>query len=662
MERTASYIKDIGSELAIELEYIGQTDSEVECVLTFRNKLNRGVVINPTNGDSPRSPKSQQHTNGWLSGVWGSGDDKKDKLKSLGGDKDSIHLFLGYIQLFGYVTLNYKFALDDRSNISSREKAPKNSSWWVNGEYLDMYNEGVNDIYERNNTLDSVPFIFDNLQDQMIVGGKLGGVNDLVIEDDNNATLTIDLNHRYFLQDLVYDFNSFKPLKPENINTDGKLPLKDLTDSIVPFYSTSQSLLFSDLSLSPRAAKSYRFTFPNVRDLPPSYNANLTGITGERGLISIRYLMIVGFLKLDVTNKLAPVSVYFPFDVVGERKGRDDRWLQPNYLQHVTIDKSWKIDPIKSHTRKGSIILERNDTKLEQENNSQTLEEINEAKQMFAEDLDKLVKSDLQNIPKISTTDRKKSISSIYDPDDTKEGLIPQLPSRMKNQFQILVNSNKLCVLKVSKPYYHVGEDLVFHIELENNCEKKYADTVVGVSVHLEAHELFHIDGDRPFTNIYKVTPDAKFNSMANSMLTSHTNVSNSFINGYLNIPNSISQQFQCSKLMDLKYYAVFKFNLFSFDKEQEQEPEKEQEPKNDENRKNSTSDSTSARESPNDNVPIQNLHLDSSASLDSHSASTNGPATKGAYFTESYEFIHKYKFNNVGTDFRFRLPISVLP
>lgn len=655
MASLGDYTKDIDKDLSVHLEYVSKNETEVECLLTFHNKLTQPMVINSTdtqkntngpNGSNGDTNGANGGNKGWFSGIWGGGDESEGLVNSQEGE---IHLFLGYLQLFGYVALNYSFALDDRSNMVTLDKAPRNSAWWVNNEYLDGYTDGGEDPYDRNDLLYSVPFVYDNVQSPMVVGGKLGGVNDLVLEDDNNAKLTIDLNQRYFVQDLIYDFNSYKQPQPEQVNNEGKLPLKELTDSLIPFYSTSQSLLFSDLSLAPKSHKSYRFTFPNVVDSPPTYNANLTGITGEQGLISIRYLVILGFLKLDEENKLAPISVYYPFNVVGDRKGRDDRWLQSNYLQHVTIDKSWKINLLKTTaTDRKSSILENNRQNLESDDDR--IEDIEENKKMFLEDLDNLIKSDLHNIPKISSKDRKKSISSVYDPDDSKEGLIPQLPHHMKNQFQILVNSNRLCLLKVSKPYYHIGEDLVFNVQLYNHIteKNKYPDRAVGLSVHIEAHEIFHTDSTKKYTNIYKVTPDAKFNSFASSMLESHGK--DSFINGYLNIPNFITQQFQCSKLMDLKYFVVFKFNLYAFDKETVDEETINGE-SNETNGTNGTNGSTEVKQE------LQDLHLDEKGTANNNSDGLESHGTR-----DLYQFINNYKFHNVGTDFRFRLPIAVLP
>lgn len=457
-------------------------------------------------------------------------------------------LFVGSLQLFGYVILNYNFGLDDFSSISMSDKAPRNSSWWLNREYLLNLCDTENDVYHRNEMLSTVPFISDNANHQMVIGGKVGGVNDLVVEE--SAKIQIDLNQRYLLNDLVYNFNTYKP--STNSEEDGKLYLKELTDSIVPFYSTSQELLFTDLLIPPMGSKSIEVSFP-LPDLPPSYNTNLTGLSAEQGLVSIKYLMIVGFQKLE-SLKLNPVSIYFPLHIKSPRFGHDERWLQPDYLQQITIDKSWKLSLTEDN---------KSTTPIKQDDSS------TDAKS-FLEDLDKLIDSDLHNIPKMSSTERKKSVQSLYE--ENVEGMVPQLPSRLKNQYNFLVNNKQLCLITLSKPYYHVGEDILFNIELDNSNPR--ASKIVGMSGHIEAHELFH--SATPYTNVYPVTPQIKINSFASAMINSFKEEAPlsepAIMSGCLNIPSHVCQQFQSSTFMDLKYYIVFKFNLTKFDKKLEQE------------------------------------------------------------------------------------------
>lgn len=131
---------------------------------------------------------------------------------------------MGYIQLFGYVVLNYKFRLEESSN--PIDNYSDRSSWWVNKEYASHYqdNENTADEEDIESNLNRVPFIQRNLKDRMVIGGRLGGVNDLIINDSQNSSSilskhdpkTIDENDRYLLQDLLFPFGSINA--PDTIN------------------------------------------------------------------------------------------------------------------------------------------------------------------------------------------------------------------------------------------------------------------------------------------------------------------------------------------------------------------------------------------------------------------------------------------------------------
>lgn len=529
------------------------------------------------------------------------------------------HLFLGYVQLFGYVVLNYGFGLDERSSIMSLET--RNSSWWGNKEYLQNHSDNDIDVYDRVEQLNKVPFISDNLTNKMTIGGKLGGVNDLVLED--TAKIMVDLEQRYFLQDLVYTFNSYRQPKPEEIENDGKVALKELTDNIVPFYSTNQSLLFPDLTLNQLTLKTYRLKLPELKDFPPTYNANLTGTTAEQGLISIRYLFIVGLQQLNDVGELKPRSIYFPFTVKCDRKGFDERWLQPDFLQTVVIDKTWEPQVI-NYEPAAPVKVIAEDKELE-------------SRQSFLEDLDKLIKSDLHNIPSMSTTERKKSISSLYDNEDLS-GTIPQLSNHLKNQFNFLMNNQQLCVIKLSKGYYHIGDDIKFNIELNTQNFKEPVNKIIGLTAHLEAHEVFHMKDDKNYTNIYGVTPTVKLNTMAPTMLNSHIKNEEqvpSIVSSSLSVPKFASQQFQCSKFMSLKYFIVFKFNLMKFDKETTHT--------NGSTNGNSHSNGDQSEQEESLIQATNNIHLDSEVD-------------------NPYLFSENYWYDNYGNEFTFRLPLSILP
>ncbi|EGV60074.1 hypothetical protein PSN45_002186 [Yamadazyma tenuis] len=616
------YVKQIDHHLDIRLEYTHQDEAGVECIVTFVNKHESTLVVNST--QHPQTPNVD------LPGI------SEASMRLSDGSPGTTHLFVGYLQLFGYVVLNYKAELDDKTTLSNSDHAPRNSHWWVNKEYIGNFSDPDNDIYERNEKLDTVPFIYDNFQDQLVIGGRLGGINDLVIEDEKKGTpVTIDSSQRYLLQDLVYNFNTFKPPSPkDNIEEDGKVPLKTITDCIIPFFSTSQSLLFTDLSLGAFASKRFMVKFPVMPDSPPTYNANSTGLTGEQGLVSIRHSLVVGFQKLDTNNQLCPVSLYFPLPIKPERKGRDERWLQADYLQHVTIDKSWKAQIIPDSSE-----MKKSHSSIQQELDFNGSDKTNESKQAFLGDLDKLIEADLHNLPKMSTRERKKSINNMNESEDI-QGVVPQIPTHLKKQYNFLVNNRQLCLITFSRPYYHVGEDLMFHIDLSHE-DTQESTTIVGVSAHLEAHEVFHLKDNQKYTNIYGVSPSIKVNTLAPSMLNSAVEHKTGAVSSYINIPNFACSQFQSSKFMDLKYFVVFEFNLMKSD--------------------TSNTNTNGTRQSQ-DDEPVDPLQeSQESATLleqTEHHEQPNGHWHE----TDFSSHIQNYKFNNYGNEFTFRLPVVILP
>lgn len=628
------FIKKINERLSVSLSYLkSSNDSETECLLSFHNTLNNNIIVNPGTNNGKVSEENQS----WFNNIFGSSE-QEPEMKEEEPLDNNIKIFLGYIQLFGYVVLNYKFEED--SSFSTIDISSENSSWWANREYAQQYqdNEAADEDDIRNSKLDNVPFIKRNLKERMIIGGKLGGVNDLVINESQNGTgilnkhdnKTIDPSNRYLLQDLLFPFNSIKTPNisgnhsEQDKNFSGKNSIKELTDSIVPFYTTSQYLLFSDLSLPQLSTKTFLIKFPKDGSLVPSYNSRMSRPVCDQGWISIKYLLVVGLLEmLKHQNSMKPYSIYFPLEIGGERQGTHERWLQPNYLKGTRIDHDWKV----------RVNDERNSSS---EDNSQK-EDTVETRNVFLSDLSKLIESDLYNMPKISTNERKKSVHNEHDVnEEIKEGLIPQLPHHLKTQYQIRVNDHQLCLLSISKPYFHIGEDVYFMID--TYPEEVKQTKIVGLIVHLESHETYHVeteDGEKhDYKNIYKVSSNLKFNSFASSMANSklsENKMDTSLIHGMINIPRYLNQQFQSSEFMDLKHYLVFKFNLNEFETNSENNQQEQEE-----------------TETLNEADQISETESSQKEDVDND-------------LNESTNYFQDYRFDNYGGELRFRLPITLL-
>lgn len=520
-------------------------------------------------------------------------------------------LLMGYVQLFGYVRLNQHIGSDGVSDTAQ-------SVYWKNKEYLAKYTPpGVDDKVEG---IMHTPF-FRSHSGASPLKGRIGGIQDL------NARL-FDPTRAYLLHDLAHGFNTL-PLPAE-----GELDLSemqqtqlasDLSSCIVPFYVTAQHLLFSSVRLVLGNTVSYkmRISLP-PRSLPPSYNTKLSGAAGDAGLLSIAYLFVVGLLE-EKEGDMRQRSIYFPLEFRPGTLGHEREWLQHDYLQLAIVDKTWapegenepKEALVKAiDTTKTKIIdettvtndgtTETNDeTTATNDGTTETNHETTETNdditldaltiengnghahggpkeagdsetavdysehqngkptkptryERFSKDLDTLIES---SVHCVAINERRRSSVAVA---KQNSGLFQQVPSKLRVSYQIRVNNRNLCVVTMSKPYYHVGEDI--HFFMRSNGEDTEATRIVGTVTHIEAHEIFHVEEKRKVVNLYKVTPTVKINSYANALADAYAQDGPSTVASMINIPRFLCQQFQASSLMDLKYFLVFKFVLNDFD------------------------------------------------------------------------------------------------
>lgn len=665
-----NYVKRISNNLLISLTYTKNDENQTECLVSFHNLLLGKVVVNPkedTNGDG---------ASGWFNSVFGSSLTETERLTNGGTDTDqSTKIFLGYIQLFGYVVCNYKYILNHSVSIGSGTIGSGNDQEnfgdddvqidqnhqvreiqlgimkqiWSNKDYVSQYNndhieedlknEGWDEDLEVPQVLDTAPFIAQSFTDRMIIGDKIGGINDLVAPQhkinnsstrtSNSKESTIDKYRRYLLQDLVLGFNSLPEPKGQSaISGDGGELLRELADSILPFYTTSQSLLFSDIALQKGESKCYRIKFPNLEGLPPSYNTRLTGVTGDQGLLSIRYALAVGVLEM-CNQILETKTAYFPYENDQKYVEDNGNFLLPDYFKRTTIDQDWNVK-----------IVDKDETKVKEDRSEDHAID----KQSFLQDLTKLIESDLYNMPKTSTTERRRSF---HNNGVRNDGLIAQIKKSIKTQYQIRVNNQQLCTLGITKQYYHIGDDINFIIDTTPVLDGVSTNLIVGALVYLEAHEKFHCKKgknatEKDYVHSYKVSPVLKMNSFASSMMLLKNNNNydglTSIIHGHLNIPQYLTPQFQSSRLIDLEYYLVFKFNLNEFEKAE-----------------------TTPEVNGSGNV---NGHTEAEISepLISPTDSTSTRTSIQTGQDQPFTTFRKYHIdNNNGGEFHFRLPITIL-
>ncbi|KAI5951797.1 hypothetical protein KGF54_004872 [Candida jiufengensis] len=500
--------KQLNDNLTISLEFKECSENEKlqRCKLCFYNTSKSDIVVNPK--DSNGTTKS------WFPFFSTQEEDEaKEEMISQPEDK-TVKLFLGYIQLFGYIVLNYKFSID----ISALD-IQKHYQWWNNTEYLSQYNlkDEEEDLIEQEafSAIDNIPFIESHLQNKLVIGGNLGGVKDLITtEKDIDPSL---------VHDLINVFDSF----PKTTNT---LQIKDFTDTILPFYTTQQSLLFTDLNIPKNSSKSFNFQIPISENLPPSYNSRSTGPACDQGWVSIRYSLVVSLHEDNINNSK---SVYFPLHVKPQKHSINQN-LQPNYFEKpLGLDKNWSIketnEILEPPTSNGSACS---------------------GKQDFLNDLSQLIDSDVYSMPKISTNERRKSSINTNFVETENGSYIQQLPHHLKTSYQLKVNNEDICKISLSKPYFHIGEDIHYTLKLSSGETK-----IIGLISYIEANEIYHTT-EKDIINNYNITGNNKLNTL--SLSTSSSNL----INDFINIPKFITSQFQAKSFMDLKYYLNFQFNF----------------------------------------------------------------------------------------------------
>ncbi|CAI5756561.1 unnamed protein product [Candida verbasci] len=577
-----SYTKTLNESLKVSLTYEKSIDQFQNCLLTFQNTSTRNIIVNPT----------KESESSWFN-IFGSKAEESLSKLHIQDDDQSLKLFLGKIQLFGYIVLNYSFNTD-----TSSLELTKQSQWWNNHEYLTQYfhkDDPDKDESDNQWKMDLVKFIDENQENKLIINGKLGGVNELII--DNNEQKTT--NNVYLLNDLISNFNSKS--KPK---TEVEVSLQDVIDSILPIYTTPQCLLFTDLIIPKNSQRQFKFKFPINNKLPPSYNTRSTGSACDQGWISIRYSLIISLIEDKVTNQSK--SIYFPYNVIPKRYGVH-KYYQRNFLtEPIALDKHWKIEENEGINGVASDI------------------DPDSNKEAFLQDLSTLIESDLYNMPKISTNERRKSsVKNGFDEEFDQQLYKSQLPQHLKTQYQLRVNNHELCIIAISKPYFHLGEDINFIIDI--NSLNRVSTKNVGIISYIEAYEIYHLNNDSQYINPYKVTSNIKINSFSSSIL----NKEKVLINDYINIPKFLSSQFQSENLMDLKYFLIFQFNLIEDLNE-------------DEDLKN---DVTELNE--------EEIQLNNGTKADDN-------YDKVTKYLESNNVI--YKFDKVGSTYKFKIPLYILP
>lgn len=645
----SEYTKVVNNALKITVKF----RAENKATVTFQNTLkNRPVEVNP-----------QQVKQGWLS-LFGfrqqpeqeEEDDSETRLADLAPIEDEeggapVTIFLGYLQFFGYLVHNYSI----RHGSHDAHNSQANESLWVNSLYTTTYDDSIaadneddnnntnnsehNDEFEaRIEKIQLTPFMKQSLDNPLIIGGKISAVNDLVVEKLKTRENVINSNNRYLLQDLISPFNSIPT--PQEPITDpdqhGFIPLHELTDNFTPFYATPQSLMFSELHIAPKLSASFEITLPQIQGLPPSYNTHMTAPLSDQGWVSLQYRLIVGFNFQRSHEDPVHKAVYFPYSM---RMSIDETMNGGDYLQNYTVLSKFDNDWVPEVNQSSCSQKLPESTKVELDKEITHLLIDSEKRKIFLDELDNLINLDIYEITKQSSL-RKKSIAEPSPEEMAKWNRRP-LPS-LKNKFQIRVNNHDLCIISLPRTSFQLGSNILFAIDL--NPTDAATTKVVGVTVHLEAIEKYHVaEAREKFHNRYKVTPTLKLNTMSCSLLNS---VGSNIVRGYINVPQFITPEFRITNFMDLRYQLSFKFVIVENadgPKATVREPD------------NQPTDSNLGH-----SVPHDSSTDDSQLGqlLDSNESSCETRDCE----TSFVDFIHNFQHDNSGTDMRFKFPVVVLP
>ncbi|OBA23283.1 Rgp1-domain-containing protein [Metschnikowia bicuspidata var. bicuspidata NRRL YB-4993] len=617
-----TFTKPVNESLEISLTYeaVAGQPGKFDCFLELANTHgaphDHGTETNgsqkPAENTGPGS-NGTQSSRGWLDSFWGS-----ESARLVEQGPPEVPLLLGYIQMLGYVRLNHQIGAETGAESSL-------AVYWHNHEYASHYcsddcDEKVQDLLHTE--------LFDGRKQDTSSGpaksSTIGGVPDL-------HARAFDPTAHYLLHDLVHPFGTMD-MPPANAPPLSSHQQEELATSlsryVAPIYVTAQHLIFASTTILPGQKCVYRFRMDMPPEtLPPSYNTKLTGSLGDAGLASIAYLFVVG-VQDQSDGHMHHRAVYFPMEWRPGHYGMDRSWLQHDYLQAPLFDKHWS--PEKLLQGVSEVLNEEGESDvLNQDGESDVLNEdgeselykegaknqshdsemnaeagegqkknkahiddmsteaddtkkaagpgeeatnINGSKQgllktkssmrdKFIEDLDSLIEGSLETL---AAKERRKSSVCFVRPED--RGLLRQTPEKPRTSYQIRVNSQPLCVLTTSSAVYHVGEDVHFLLKLHPDFRNLLR--IVGLTSHIEAHEIFHVKDERKIVNIYKVTPTIKRNVYADALMfpfAGHEARENARTGDYINLPRFLCQQFQASMFMDLRYFMVFRFVLNDF-------------------------------------------------------------------------------------------------
>ncbi|CCH41680.1 Reduced growth phenotype protein 1 [Wickerhamomyces ciferrii] len=423
--------------------------------------------------------------------------EQKPKLRN-----KSIDLLIGYIQLSGFFTYD--------EEVIDREK-------------------------------------LKDFRNKAAVAGKIGGLEGLELSKTQNEGIFGSVAH---------GIGNFFNTTTDELEAEADSKKQEL-EKLIPFFSTSQSLLFSELNLKPGDVKTFYFKCKLPHTLPPSYNGSS---------IKINYHFIVGASLNKQIPK--PLNIHFPLKIYP--KFDEDGYQPTSNLDKFILlpsDKSLNEIVESSNGRRSSfksikkIILTK--PKLSQSNKKEKF--LNKIENLIENDENFNQESDF-NFDEFQNLNNKQIISNFIELVNNnsnsiindskpisiiKEGYnFEKQISKIQSQFIIARNGQSITTLTFSKPFYTIGEEIKLTLDLQNKDLK-----TTGVLISLESIELirdsFSADIDLTKT-LPRIIPHHK--ESFSTFQTSHLPIS-------INIPLSSTPQFK-TNIFEIKWCLSLKFIL----------------------------------------------------------------------------------------------------
>ncbi|ODV97913.1 hypothetical protein PACTADRAFT_47745 [Pachysolen tannophilus NRRL Y-2460] len=535
-------------------------------------------------------------------------------LNAKGNDEDNSWSSIGKRLSFQLSNTTRSLFLAELENINEEEESAKNKK---DESLLAGYSQ-IFGYYTLNDEIFDIKS-FKEIQSKTVIGGKLGGINGLDFnnKDDDGYWNTFSSGFgALFSAGVIPDDDGANVHKRNNDES--------MKSKIIPIFSSTQSILFSEISFKNlnSLTKEFYTSIQLPKFLPPSYNSLSS--------LKIVYNLVVGFQMFDENNKLVNKTLYFPLEIqpfinqFGQQPIFD--LLQPklNYMCQVKVldlnDSAGKNSPdrkatfrsirrrlgkdIPSHNRRSSTIsvssfnIEEENSYYSNGNPDQKLNIIERQKfidfiaemnknndligiqekfeTQFLSEIGNDIKEDVrENLINIMTnpSDIAKKINEFNKSNNDKKEIIhdhdikfhSQIPIKPQLNFILKRNAELIATISLSKSIVTSNEILKVHLNMKNS-----KIPITGLITKIIKVEKFndtdYIRNDDESTSSIELNSNYELETNVNEIFISSFN-ENDELSFDMLIPNDKVRNGQFkTNLLEVKYVLLFKFILLNRD------------------------------------------------------------------------------------------------